>query len=119
VSAYKKYEKEILEVIRTKEVRSFKDIFVYFNGCSRATAYANGLDKSDRIKEAIYHNKRTTVTSMLNQWIKSQNPTLQIAAMRILCDDEERKLLNQQYIDHTSGGDKLTDIKIHWPSHEG
>lgn len=115
MSAAKKYEKEIIEVIKANEVRSFKDIFVYYKGCSRQAAYNNGIDKIDSIKEAIYQNKRTTVASMLNQWIKSQNPTLQIAAMRILCDDDERKLLNQQYIDHTTGGDKLTEIKINWP----
>jgi len=95
------HEKKILEVIDKHDVFTFKDIFVYYKGCSRPTAYNLGLDKLDSIKEAVQSNKRKGVTSMLAKWVKSENPTLQIAAMRLLCDSEEHHLLNQNYTELT------------------
>lgn len=41
---------------------------------------------------------------MINSWIGSDNPTLQIAAYRLCCDDEdELKKLAQKQVDVTSG----------------
>lgn len=108
-----KYESEILETIKKHPIFTFQDIFVYYKGCSRSSAYAWSLDKSDAIKNAIYENKRRGVVSMLSKWINSQNATLQIAAMRLICEQNERQLLNQQYIDHTTGG---KEIKITLPT---
>jgi len=99
----KKHEKEILKVIGEYPIFSFKDIFTQFKGCSRATAYNHGLDKLDSIKEAIYQNKRVAITSLLQKWINSDNATLNIAAMRLLCDEHEHRLLNQQYIENKIG----------------
>jgi 16S rRNA A1518/A1519 N6-dimethyltransferase RsmA/KsgA/DIM1 with predicted DNA glycosylase/AP lyase activity len=101
------HEIKILEVIEKNAIFTFKDIFVYYKGCTRATAYNLELDKFDTIKEAIQSNKRKGVTSMLAKWVKSENATLQIAAMRLLSDNEERQMLNQQYIDHTTKGEKI------------
>ena len=95
----RKHEEEILKMINKHPIYSFKDIFVYYKGCSRATAYNHGLDKLDSIKEAIYSNKRKGVTSLLAKWINSDNATLNIAAMRMISDDTERRKLNQQYIE--------------------
>ena len=97
----------ILETIETNPVYSFSDIFVYFKGCSRATAYNHNLDKLDVIKEAIEDNKRVGATTLLAGWIKSTNATLQIAAFRMICTPEERQKLNQQYIDHTTKGESI------------
>ncbi len=108
----RQHEKGILAVIADNPVFSFKDIFVYYKACSRATAYNHNLDKLDSIKEAIYSNKREGVTSMMSKWIQSDNATLQIAAMRLISDEDERRRLNQQYVDHTSGGDKITNVQI-------
>jgi len=103
------HEIKILEVIEKHAVFTFKDIFVYYKGCSRATAYNQELDKLDSIKEALNLNKRKGVTSMLAKWVKSENPTLQIAAMRLLCDTEEHRLLNQNYTELTgANGRDLT-----------
>jgi len=104
------HEKKILEVIEKHAVFTFKDIFVYYKGCTRATAYNLDLDKFDSIKEAIQSNKRKGVTSMLAKWVKSDNPTLQIAAMRLLSDNDERQALNQQYIEHKIESRNITGI---------
>ena len=103
--------KGILETIGKYPVFSFSDIFVYYKECSRPTGYNHNLHTLDSIKEAISLNKRKGVTSMLSKWLKSENATLQIAAMRMLCDSEERQKLNQQYVDIRSKEEvKLTGI---------
>jgi hypothetical protein len=104
-----KHIKDIIKLIPTKGIYCFSDVFVYYKAISRATAYNHGIDKIDDIKEAIYANKRKGVTSMLDKWIRGDNATLQIAAMRLISDDHERKALNQQYVDHTTGGDKMAN----------
>ena len=91
------HEKGILETIGKYPIFSFSDIFVYYKECSRPTAYNHNLDKLDSIKEAILLNKRKGVTSMLSKWVKSENPTLQIAAMRMICDSGERQKLSTNY----------------------
>ncbi len=85
------HEKEILDTISKNPIFSFKDIFVFYKGCTRSTAYLHNLDKSDNIKEAIYSNKRRGATTLLSKWLVSENPTLQLAAMRLVADDDERK----------------------------
>ena len=98
------HEKGILEAIQKHPIFCFNDIFVYYEACSRATAYNHNLDKLDSIKEAIYKNRRKGVTSLKAKWLKSENATLQLAAMRMICDPEEHKTLNQNYTDITTGG---------------
>ena len=66
------------------------------------------MDKSDNIKEAIYSNKRRGATALLNKWLVSENPTLQLAAMRLVADDDERKKLSINHTDVTTNG---KDIK--------
>ena len=92
-----KHEQGILEAIQKHPIFSFKDIFIYYEACTRATAYNHNLDKLDSIKEAIYKNRRKGVTSLLTKWLKSENATLQLAAMRMICDPEEHRALNQNY----------------------
>ena len=59
----REHEKGILESTEKHPIFSFKDIFVFYKGCSRATAYNHGLDKLDSIKEAIYSNRRRGVST--------------------------------------------------------
>ena len=105
-----KHIEDIIKLIPVKPIYFFKDIFVFYKGCSRQWAYEIGIDKDDNIKELIYINKRKGVTTMMDKWMKSKNAALQIAAMRLLSDPEERQMLNQQYIDHTSGGQTITIV---------
>lgn len=103
----RKHEKGILEAIKKYPIFKFKDIFVYYNGCCRATAYNHNLDKLDSIKEALYSNRRRGVSTMLAEWMRSKNATLQLAAMRMICDPEEHRSLNQNYNDITTKGEKI------------
>ena len=101
------HEKGILEAIQKHPIFKFKDIFVYYKGCSRATAYNHNLDKLDSIKEALYSNRRKGVSSLLAKWLASDNATLQLAAMRMICDPDEHRSLNQNYNDITTKGEKI------------
>ena len=107
-----KHEKGILEAIQKYPIFCFNDIFVYYEACSRSTAYAHGLDKSDNIKEAIYKNRRKGVTSLKAKWLKSENATLQLAAMRLICDADEHRALNQNYtnIKVDEGTETIKDV---------
>ena len=102
----KQYEQELLEVIKKKKIAFFDHAFAFVS-FSRATAYNHELDKLDTIKSAIDNNRVTAKNYMLNKWIGSDNPTLQISAMRLLSTPEEHQKLNQSYVDHTSKGEKI------------
>lgn len=108
------HEKEILDTISKNPIFSFKDIFVFYKGCTRSTAYLHNLDKSDNIKEAIYSNKRRGATTLLSKWLVSENPTLQLAAMRLVADDDERKKLSINHTDVTTNGKEITGKYSDW-----
>jgi len=93
------HEKEILEVIIKHKVMKIQHIFSHYLDLKSAQFYNLELDKSESIKEAITINKTKAVSYMINKWIASENPTLQISAFKVLCDDDERKKLSMQFIE--------------------
>lgn len=111
MSKAEEYKLELLDVINEKKI-AFLDHAFAFTSFSRSTAYNYGLDKLDDIKDAIAQNRVKAKTYMLNKWIKSDNATLQLAAYRLCADTEEHQKLNQQYIDHTSKGEKIQPAPI-------
>lgn len=106
-----KYKAELLDVIKKHKI-AFIDHCFAFTSFSRSTAYEHNLDKSDDIKNAIAQNRVKAKNYMLNKWIASDNATLQLAAYRLCADPEEHQKLNQQYIDHTSKGEKIQPAPI-------
>jgi len=103
----KQYEEEILEVIEKHKICRVEHIFGLYGGLRKTQFYNLKLNESNAIKEAIEKNRIKATTYLLNKWIVSDNPTLQIAAMRLVCSKEEHMLLNQQYIDHTTKGESV------------
>jgi hypothetical protein len=108
----KEHIKKIKLLLESEKIFTFKDIFVFYKGCSKSTAYLNGLDKSDELKEALEMNKRRGVQSLIDKWIDSDNPTLQIAAFKVICSPEERKTISSNYIDSNNTTDSEIIIKI-------
>lgn len=90
----KKYEEELLKVIKSKKIAFFDHCFG-FTSFSRRTAYEHRLHESHVIKDAIKQNRVTAKNYMLNKWVESNNPILQISAYRLLSTTEEHRLLNQ------------------------
>ena len=111
MSRAEEYELELLDVIKDNKI-AFLDHAFAFTSFSRSTAYNNGLDKMDNIKDALRKNRVRAKTYMLNKWIEGDNATLQLAAYRLCADPEEHQKLNQQYIDHTSKGEKMQPAPI-------
>ena len=95
----KEHEAGMLKVIKEHKLICFAHVFGYYTGISRQRAYQLGIDKLDTIKEALDENRVRTTSTLFNKWKDSDNPTLQLAAYRLACTDEERIKLNQQYIE--------------------
>jgi hypothetical protein len=106
-----KYHDELLKVIKEKKIAFFDHCFG-FTSFSRRTAYDYKLHELHSIKDAINKNRVTAKNYMLNKWIASDNATLQISAMRLLSDPEEHKKLNQNYTDHTTNGESITQNEV-------
>jgi hypothetical protein len=93
------HEKDIIKVIKANKIMRIQHIFPFYPDLKSAQFYNLELEKSESIKEAIALNKSTTVNFLLNKWIDSDNPTLQISAFKVVCDEEERKKLSLQYVE--------------------
>lgn len=102
----KKYEAEIIELVKKHKIVFFNHVFA-FTSFASSTAYLYELEKSETIKELIKSNKSKAKNYLINKWIASNNPTLQISAYRLMSDSEEHQKLNQSYIDHTSKGQSM------------
>lgn len=107
----KELEKKTLIAIE-KHKLMFMDHIVAFLPCSRATFYNLELDKLDTIKKAVEEMRISKKTKMLSNWIDSETPSLQIAAMKMISEEHEAHRLNgtRQEIKH-DGGIKSTLIE--------
>jgi len=95
------HEKGITEAIIKNKVMFIDHIFNYYTDLKRAQFYNLSLEKSDTIKEAISNNRQKAVDYMINKWIASEQPTLQIGAMKVLSEEDIRRRLNQQDVSHS------------------
>lgn len=96
------FEKAIQEIKARKLF--FVDDVIGFLPCSKPTFYDHFPVDSDlfnAIKEELDKNKIEIKTSMRSKWYNSDNPTLQVALMKLICSDDERKALSPSYIDKT------------------
>ena len=99
------YEKEIVECIEAhKDIVFISDIFDHYMGIRSAQFYNLGLEKSEKIKNALNKNRSTAKHHLRTKWIQSENPTLQICAYRILATEDERRAIDQKYSDVTVKG---------------
>jgi hypothetical protein len=96
--AYNRDELESLslEVIHKHKLFFIDDIVAYLP-CSRATFYNLELDKLDSIKTALTQVKTNLKVSMRSKWFRSENPTLQLALMKLVSTDEELRKLSMQH----------------------
>jgi hypothetical protein len=105
------HEKEIVDVIVKHKVMKIQHIFSHYLDLKSSQFYNLELEKSEAIKEAIDNNKSKACTYMLNKWIGSDNPTLQISAFKVLCDEDERKKLSMQFVE-TDNKHELKQFEI-------
>ena len=105
-----RYKKTKLEELALKAIKDNKltwhDEVVAFLPIARSTYYNKEMDKLDTIKDAIDKNKIEMKAKMKAKWFNSDNPTLQIALMKMIANDEEYDKLNtskQQIQQETTG----------------
>jgi hypothetical protein len=93
------HETEVLEVIIKNKIMKISHIFQHYTDLKSAQFYNLELEKSEAIKDQIRLNRTKAVSYLLNKWIASDNPTLQISAFKVVCEDDERKKLSMQYVE--------------------
>jgi hypothetical protein len=113
--AYKTKEllKKAIDAIQEKKLFFIEDIITMLP-CDKTTFYRHfrvGGEELDMIKAELEKNRVAIKTSMRKKWFESSNPTLQIALMKLICTDEERKKISNNYIEQTeSGGSETNQI---------
>jgi len=111
--AYKKeeLEKKALAAIKRHKLMFIEHIVAYLP-CDKTTFYKHKLHESNAIKKAVETTRVSRKTKMLSNWIDSETPTLQIAAMKMISEEHEAHRLNgtKQEIKH-NGGIKSTLIE--------
>lgn len=107
----KELEKKALAAIK-KHKLMFIEHIVAFLPCDKTTFYAHKLNESNSIKKAVEEMRVSKKTKMLSNWIDSETPSLQIAAMKMISEEHEAHRLNgsRQEIKH-EGGIKSTLIE--------
>jgi hypothetical protein len=111
--AYDKKELEKKALIAIQEHKlMFMEHIIAFLPCSKTTFYDLELNQSDTIKKAVEEMRISKKTKMLSNWIDSETPSLQIAAMKMISEEHEAHRLNgtRQEIKH-DGGIKSTLIE--------
>lgn len=68
-------------------------------------------DECNTLKEMLEDNKIKTKSGIRAKLWKSEKAAELLALYRLIANKEEHMKLNQQYIDHTTGGDKLVQPK--------
>ena len=91
----KKLEELALEAIK-KHKLTWHDEIVAFLPVARSTYYNKEMDKLDTIKDAITSNKLEMKAKLKKRWFESDNPTLSIALMKLIANEEEWDKLNTQ-----------------------
>jgi hypothetical protein len=108
----KVYEKALADIEEHK-LFFIEDVLSYC-GCSKPTFYdffKVGSNELNTIKEALDKNKTEVKVSMRSKWYKSDNPTLQVALMKIIASDEEAHRLNGTKVE-TSGSQTVYHIEV-------
>jgi len=111
--AYNKKEiyKLAVDAIEKNNLFFITDIVAWMP-CEKTTFYELFPDKSeesDTFKGKLEQNKIKTKSAIRAKLFKGEKAAELLALYRLICTGEERQMLNQQYIDHTSKGDKITE----------
>lgn len=92
-------------------IKKHKLVFLYevisFLPCSQSTFYDHKLEQSEDIKSALEENRVLQKHKMRANWINGDNSTLQLAAYKLLSNDDEIKKLSMQHTDVTSDGKQI------------
>jgi len=88
-----------IEQIKKNKLFFIEDI-IAFMPCAKSTFYEHFPNESNYYKkmfEELERNRTELKVSMRSKWYKSNAPALQMALMKLISTDEERKKLSMQY----------------------
>lgn len=100
-----------IEAIREKKLFFIEDVITMMS-CNKTTFYRHfkvGSEELEEIKFELEKNRVAIKTSMRKKWFESNNATLQIALMKLICTDEERKRISNNYIDQNDNSTSETN----------
>lgn len=110
----KKIFEQAKEMIVKHKLFFVEDI-VAFLPCSKQTFYdffPVESDELDTLKTLLEVNRTTLKVSIRSKWYTSNAPALQMALMKLICSDEERKKLSMTYNDVTTDGEKINRVAL-------
>ncbi len=64
-------------------------------------------NESNELRDLIDTNKIKTKSAIRAKLFKGEKAAELLSLYRLICTNEERQMLNQQYIDHTSKGEQI------------
>ncbi len=101
--------RQSLKAIEKHKLVFIDDISTYLP-CSRATFYNHQLDKVDAIKDSLVKNRVELKVAMRSKWFKSDSPPLQIALMKLISSDDERRAMSTSFME-TKQKHKVEDLR--------
>jgi len=110
--AYDKEEikKTAIEAIKKHNLFFISDIVAYVP-CSRSTFYSyftEDSDELDEFKELLEQNRVKTKSAIRAKLFQSNKAGELLALYRLICTPDERRVLNQQYIEMNAKDDSIT-----------
>ena len=110
----KKIFEQAKEMIVKHKLFFLEDI-VAFLPCNKTTFYVffpTESNESNELKELLNKNRTELKVSMRSKWYKSNAPALQMALMKLICNDEERRMLSMQHNDITTNGKEISNQQL-------
>ena len=105
--------KKIFEQAKDAIVKNklfFIEDIVAFLPCDKTTFYRFfevNCNEYNELKDLLETNRTELKVSMRSKWYKSNAPALQMALMKLICTDDERKMLSMTHTDVTTNGKEM------------
>lgn len=109
----KKIYQQAKDLIIKHKLFFIEDVVAYLP-ISKPTFYEFfqvGSNEFNELKDLLEEQRITVKVSMRSKWYKSDNATLQLSLMKLICTDEERKKLSMTH-NVLEGGDKPVNISF-------
>jgi hypothetical protein len=93
----------------------FIEDIVAFLPCDKTTFYRFfevDCNEYNELKGMLETNRTELKVSMRSKWYKSNAPALQMALMKLICNDEERRMLSMQHNDITTNGKEISNQQL-------
>lgn len=106
----KKIYNQAEEAIKTNNLFFIEDIVAWLP-CGKTyfyEAFPADSNELNSLKELLEQNKTKTKSAIRAKLFKGQKASELLALYRLICTNEERQMLNQSYIDHSTKGKSIS-----------